>query len=69
MSNNTDPHGVNVKTNAREAKRLSALISPTRSLEPTPARGVYYLAASDEVQAMRDAEFLTDNGAAVISVY
>jgi len=61
-------HGVTIKSNAREAKRLSALVSATRNFEPTGVRGEFFIPAEDEVRALRDAEFLADNGATVTAV-
>lgn len=62
------PHGVVVKTNARQARRYAALLSPTREFEPTARRAHYILPAVDEVQALRDAEFLRGRGINVLYV-
>lgn len=58
---------VTVRTNAAEARRLSA-ISPSRNLERTGTRGVYTLTCAGEVAALRDAATLTEYGAQVLSV-
>ena len=64
----TTTHGVTIRSNARDAKRLSALVSATRNFEGTGTRGEFFIPADGEVQALRDAEFLTDNGATVTEV-
>lgn len=61
-------NGVTIRTNAREAKRLSALVSATRNFEPTGVRGEFFIACDDEVKALRDSEFLASNGATVVAV-
>lgn len=55
-------YGVTIESNARQAKRLSALLSPTRNSVPTGQRGRFFMAATDEVQSLRDADFLTAYG-------
>lgn len=52
--------GIKIRTNAQHARQLSAMLSPTRSFVPV-ARGVYVMECTDEVQAIRDADFLTSN--------
>lgn len=59
-------HGVTIRTNGREAKHLSAITSPTKDFEPTGERGVYFMPADDEVQALHRADFLTRNGVEVL---
>ena len=70
MSNTTTApaHGVTIRTNARAARRAAALLSPTREFLPTGRRGEFFMAAADEVQALRDADFLAANGVTVLSV-
>lgn len=60
--------GTKIKSNARDAQRFSALLSPTRSFVATDKRGVYFMPADDEVTALRDADFLAANGATVIEI-
>lgn len=50
--------GVQIRTNAAHARLLSGLLSPTRSFVGV-ARGTFVMEAADEVQALRDFDFLT----------
>ena len=62
----TTAHGVTIRTNARAARRAAALLSPSREFLPTGRRGEFFMAAADDVQALRDAEFLAANGVTVL---
>ncbi len=64
----TDTHGITIKTNARDARLLSAIVSPTRDFLPTGERGVYFMADPDECRALRDAEMLAERGVTVLAV-
>ena len=59
-------HGVTIQSTAREAKRLSALVSATRTFEPTGVRGQFFIEAADEVRALHDADFLAGYGVKVV---
>ena len=61
-------HGTVIKANARDAKTLSAILSPTRDFVPTDTRGQYVMEAADEVQALRDADFLAERGVVIVEV-
>jgi len=61
-------NGTLIKANGAQAKHFSSLLSPTRNFQPTGKRGEYFMAAADEVVALRDAEFLRENGAVVLAV-
>lgn len=61
-------YGVRIKTNAREARILSAIVSPTRSFVPTGQRGVYVMETDDEILAIRDADFLAERGVEVLGI-
>jgi hypothetical protein len=59
--------GTLIHSNAREAASLAAQLSPTRCFVQIE-RGVYFMEARDEVQALRDVDFLSDRGARVLSL-
>ncbi|KQP63026.1 hypothetical protein [Nocardioides sp. Leaf285] len=62
-------NGVTVRATAREARTLSALVSPTRSFVATPVRGEYFMPAPSASLAVRDAAFLAENGVEVVAVH
>ena len=66
---NMNPHAVIIKANARVAREFSIRLSPSRNFEPEGRRGHYIINCADEVQALRDAEWLRDNGATVVAEF
>ena len=53
--------GILIKTNARHAKELSAMLSPTRSFEPTGVRGQYLMKFNTVEEAIRGVDFLVSS--------
>lgn len=61
-------HGIVIRSTCREAHRLEALVSPTRDFRQAGDQ-TYVMEASDEVQALRDADFLASCGAQIVRVF
>lgn len=59
---------LSIRATKAEAKKLSAIVSPTRNFEPTAQRGVYSMTSDSEVLSMRDADFLARMGVEVLAI-
>lgn len=59
---------LSIRATKAEAKKLSAIVSPTRNFEPTAQRGVYAMTSNSELLTIRDADFLANMGVEVLSI-
>lgn len=57
-----------IRATAAEAKKLSAIVSPSRNFEPTGRRGEYAMTSNSEVLSIRDADFLAGMGVEILSI-